>query len=224
MPTFNELYFQHYGTINLQPEISNQFNLGLNYSFSSMGIMEYFLISVDGYANQIKDKIVAVPYNMFLWTMTNWGKVLSTGLDISLMSNFRPAEEHSILLNGSYSYNKALQRTDPNAPDWNCQLPYTPVNSGSASLSWLNPWVNLTVHAFATSSRYSTAMNVKGSEMPGYWDAGLTLYRDFTIRKSSWEIRFDILNLFNTQYELVRRYPMPGRAFNLTLKYNLKLK
>jgi hypothetical protein len=34
-----------------------------------------FEATLDAYINNVKDKIVAVPYNMFVWTHINVGKV-----------------------------------------------------------------------------------------------------------------------------------------------------
>lgn len=32
-------------------------------------------MTVDGYLNRVKDKIVGVPYNMFIWRTENLGRV-----------------------------------------------------------------------------------------------------------------------------------------------------
>jgi outer membrane cobalamin receptor len=46
---------------------------------------------------------------------------------------------------------------------------------------------------------------------------GATIWRRFHIGRPVAEIRFDIKNLFDKQYEIVRSYPMPGRSWQLTL-------
>ena len=38
---------------------------------------------------------------------------------------------------------------------------------------------------------------------------------------SKLEARFDLKNLFDQQYEIVRLYPMPGRSWQVSLKYQL---
>lgn len=74
MPSFNELYFDHFGSITLSPETTNQLNLGVTYGIGGFSWLSSLNVTIDGYFNWIKNKIVAVPYNMFVWTMTNMGK------------------------------------------------------------------------------------------------------------------------------------------------------
>lgn len=221
MPTFNELYFDHYGSINLRPELTDQFNLGMTYSLPVSDVLARLEITVDGYMNHIRNKIVAVPYNMFVWTMSNMGKVRSVGCDITLSADISLTDAHHLLLTGNYSYQRSAPRSKDNPSEFNCQLPYTPLNSGAWSLTWTNPWVNLVVHASGCSSRYSTSSNVAETRMAGYMEFGFALYREFRIRASRWDVRADIINAFNRQYEIVRRYPMPGRAFSISIGYKL---
>lgn len=221
MPSFNELYFNHYGTVNLDPEITDQFNFGTGYSHSGRNLLNYVQITIDAYLNRIHNKIVAMPYNMFVWTMTNLGKVRSYGVDLTLNADFKISGKHHLDISGNYSYQRAAPRTDRNYPDWNKQLPYTPLSSGAFSLAWLNPWINFSVHANGCSSRYSTTLNVPETRMGGYMEFGFTLFRDFKIKDSTLEVRGDIINAFNRQYEVVRRYPMPGRSFAITFGYKL---
>ena len=72
-------YFFHFGSPRLKPETTDQLNLGVTWQkqFSNRFNLE---ITADGYLNHIKDKIVAIPYNMFIWTNVNIGKVQSKEL------------------------------------------------------------------------------------------------------------------------------------------------
>ena len=221
MPTFNELYFDHYGTVNLDPEITDQFNLGSTYLFSPSSLPVNMTASIDAYINYIKNKIVAVPFNMFIWTMSNIGKVRSTGIDFTLTSEVVLSEKHNLLLSANYSYQRAATRTNKEFPDWNKQLPYTPLNSGAASITWENPWVNIVLHGSGCSSRFSSTTNVADTRMPGYMEFGLSLYREIKIKSYGFEFKADVLNLFDKQYEIVRRYPMPGRSFSISIGFKL---
>ncbi len=222
LPTFSELYFDHYGTINLNPEITDQLNVGATYEKTSWGSLAELSLTADAYFNQVKNKIVAVPYNMFIWTMTNLGKVKVYGLDFTLSATFNINQKNKLLLNGSYSYQRARPRTSPESSDWNKQVAYVPWNSGAGSISWLNPWVNVVLHSTATGKRYTISSNLPDTKIDGFIDTGLSLYRSFAVKRSEFEVRFDVLNLFDTQYELVARYPMPGRSWRVSLEYHLK--
>ena len=42
--------------------------------------------------------------------------------------------------------------------------------------------------------------------------------RSFALGRCRLDLRADLLNAFNCRYEVVRRYPMPGRAYSLTAR------
>lgn len=220
-PTFNELYFDHYGTLNLLPEVAEQWNVGATWNPRTDGVLKNLSVIADGYVNLVSNKIVAIPFSLFRWTMTNLGKVRIFGADITLDAEIALAGRQSLLLTGNYSYQRAQPRTSPEMLDWMKQLAYTPLNSGNVSLTWLNPWVSAAVSVTATSARYTTSSNLPGTRIPGYADTGLTLFRTFQLRGHSLEVRADVTNLLNKQYQIVARYPMPGRAWTLSFKFKL---
>ena len=82
MPTLNDLYYTFIGNVKLNPEYTTQYNVGVTYSKSFNGILRILEIQADGYYNQVRDKIVAMPTsNFFRWTMVNLGKVKIKGID-----------------------------------------------------------------------------------------------------------------------------------------------
>lgn len=221
MPTFNEAYFDNYGSINLDPEITDQWNVGITLQTASSSWLSYLSLACDGYINKVKNKIVAIPYNMFVWTMSNLGKVRVYGADVTLNATFSLSDRQTILLSGSYSYQRAQPRTDPKSHDWMKQVAYIPLNSGSFSLSWMNPWVNASVHSTGCSGRFTTNQNIAETRIPGYMDTGISLFRRFNFGRYSVEIKGDLMNIFDTQYEIVARYPMPGRSWRLTAEFEI---
>jgi outer membrane cobalamin receptor len=81
--------------------------------------------------------------------------------------------------------------------------------------------VSLSLHGSGVSSRWANNQHYEGTEIDGYWDTGLTAWRTFSWKGQSLEARFDLKNLFDQQYEIVRLYPMPGRSWQVSLKYQL---
>lgn len=224
MPTFNELYFDHYGTVNLKPELTEQFNAGLSYELSGQhvaGWLSSIAISTDGYFNIVKNKIVAIPYNMFVWTMTNIGKVHAYGIDAVLTAEFIPWQMQKIIVAGNYSWQKALGHTSPDYLDWNKQIPYIPVHSGAFSIVWENPWVSIGTKAHGSGQRFTTTANLPSSAIEGYMDFGFMAYHTFRFSGHELEVRADLLNAFNRQYAIIARYPMPGRSWLASLKFTL---
>ncbi len=221
MPTFNEAYFDNLGSINLNPETTDQLNLGVTYQAQGLSAIKDFTITCDGYINHVKNKIVAIPYNMFQWYMTNLGKVRVFGVDVSMSSTFKINSLQDIIFSGTYSYQRAQPRTEPGSMEWMKQVAYIPLNSGSASVSWVNPWVNVAVHGTGCSARYTTNQNLPQTRVSGYFETGISLFRKFDIKNKTIEIKGDILNLLNKQYEIIARYPMPGRSWKLTVEFDI---
>lgn len=219
--TFTENYFDRLGSRDLNPEIARQYNVGTTYLWQGSGVLSSLQVSVDGYFNYVKDKIVAKPYNMFYWTMINLGKVHIWGTDVNLDAHFRVAEKHHLLLNGSYTYQYAVDKTMKEYLSYKDQIPYTPRHSGAASLAWENPWVNVSVHATGVSDRYITEVNVEKYMLEGYIEYGASLYRNFTINRIQMAARGEVINLGNKHYSIVKSYPMPGRSYKLTLSISL---
>ncbi len=218
-PTFNESYYYHYGSADLLPEITDQFNVGATYS--SQTAISGFQCTLDGYYNNVEDMIVAVPYNMFVWTCINVGKVKVIGADATASAHYRPAPNHRLELSAIYSYQQAENRTNSESPYYGYQIAYIPKHSGSIALGWENPWVSLSLHGSGVSSRWANNNHYEGTQIDGYWDMGLTAYRTFSWGEQQLEARFDVKNLFDAQYEIVRLYPMPGRSWQVSVKYQL---
>ena len=120
------------------------------------------------------------------------------------------------LLTGNYTYQYAVDKTDPEVVYYKHQVAYTPRHTAGASLALENPFINASLHATGVSKRYIASENRPSNEMDGYIEYGLSLYRSFKIKKFTYNLRGDIINLGNKQYDIVKSYPMPGRSYKLT--------
>ena len=229
-PTFNENYFFHYGNKDLKAEDTQQLNVGVTFMSVDRGGWivdrketreESFSMTAtaDLYYNKVKDMIQGVPYNMFVWTCINIGKVEVLGFDATLKAA-QHIGRHTLTANANYSLQRARNRTNPESPFYDNQIAYLPLHSGAASLSWENPWVNVVVSGYGVSERWASNEHLEGTDIAGYGELGVTLWRQFHIGKALAEARFDVKNLTDKQYEIVRSYPMPGRSWQLT--FNIK--
>ena len=218
-PTFNESYYFHYGSTDLKPESTDQLNVGMTWKTQMDGLD--LQLTADGYYNHVKDMIVAVPYNMFIWTCINVGKVRVLGAEVTSTASYRLSDRQTLQLSGNYSYQQAENRTNPSSPNYGHQIAYIPKHTGSLAVGWENPWVCFSLHGSGISSRWADNNHVEGMKVKGYWDAGLTAYHIFRWGNQQLEARFDVKNLFDTQYEIVQFYPMPGRSWQLSVKYQI---
>ena len=217
-PTFNESYFYHYGSTNLLPESTDQINAGFTWKHL-YGMGSYIKLSADAYLNKVKDKIVAVPYNMFVWTNINVGKVMGHGIEAEATLSHNFNGRHSIMVTANYGLQRSENKTNEASPYYGNQIAYTPEHQGSAAINYENPWVNITIHGHGMSHRYTNNEHYQGSRVDGYVEMGLTAYRAWKLCKGELEIRADIKNLLDKQYEIVSHYPMPGRSWQASIKY-----
>lgn len=218
LPTFTESYFYHLGSQDLRPELTRQAGGGTTLLLrDATPWWPMLTVTADAYHNRVSDLIMSIPYNLFVWRTTNVGRAVTTGLDVTLESRFRPAPRHALLLAANYSLQHAEDRSLEGTATYGRQMAYTPRHSGATSLSWENPWCNLVVHTTFASSRWSNNEHLAGTGLPGYAETGFAAYRSWTLRRCRLAARADLVNAFDKQYAVIRRYPMPGRAYRLSL-------
>lgn len=217
-PTFNESYFFHYGSTTLLPETTDQVNAGVTWRHTG-GRSTMLKLSADAYVNSVADKIVAVPYNMFVWTNVNVGRVRGKGVELDGEWRRSLGRRCMLLVAANYTWQRIENRTSRQSPYYGYQIAYTPEHQGSGAVSVETPWVNVSVHGYGVSLRHSTNNHYEGTAVPGYAEFGLTAYRRWALPAGTVELRGDIKNILDKQYEIVAKYPMPGRSWQLSLNY-----
>ncbi len=224
LPSFNDLYYGQVGNIDLKPENVRQYNVGLTYSRRISRFIPYLSATVDAYYNKVTDKIVAIPTkDLFIWSMMNLGKVEIKGVDVTGSLSLQPAGKLRINLSGNYTYQRALDMTDPDmtTPEgktYKQQIAYTPRASGSGQASIETPWINLSYSFLYSGKRYILGQNISENALEGYSDHSLSAGRDFRLRAMKCSATLEVLNLTDKNYVIVKFFPMPGRSVRATLK------
>ena len=216
MPSFNDLYYSNFGNPDLKPEIANQYNIGFTYTVSVGKWLPLISITADAYHNDVKDKIVAYP-TTFFWTVLNYGKVAIDGLDLTAETTFQPWKKIGIIIGGNYTYQRALNVTDPTDRDYMNQIPYTPRVSGSGKMAVETPWINVSYSLLWSGQRYAVNQNYAENRLPAYADHSISVNRSFKIKNCLIYANVEVLNLLNDNYQIIRYFPMPGRSFRATL-------
>lgn len=221
MPTLNDLYYTFVGNAYLDPEYTNQYNVGATYEkeFADLWIKRIEL-QADVYYNEVKNKIVATPTsNFFRWTMVNLGEVEIRGIDFALQTDWKFGRE--VFLSGrlNYTYQKAQDFTDPTDEFYGGQIPYIPWHSGSAALNlnWRSWEAN---YSFVyTGERYSSQANLPVNYQPSWYTSDFSVAKRQQIRSHELKLTLEVNNLLNQQYEVVSCYPMPGINFKFIVQY-----
>jgi outer membrane cobalamin receptor len=217
IPTFNELYYtNNVGDARLLPELAKQLNVGLSFE-KSLNETRYFAISIDGYSNQVRDKIIAIPINIVNWSMSNIGKVDILGVDAILKGGFDVNEKLDVYSEISYSFQNAKDVSKSSSKNYKHQIPYTPKHSGSAILG-IHTFLTLQYNLMFSGERYKLPENAVKNRLEPYFDHSILLSKKFSVQKTDLKITFEILNFTNKNYEIVAYYPMPGRQYRLSVK------
>lgn len=223
LPSFNDLYYNQTGNINLKPENATQYNMGITYSREISPLLSYLSATIDAYYNKVTDKIVAIPTkNLFIWSMVNLGKVDIKGVDATASLSLQPLQKLRINLSGNYTYQRALDVTnpDPDTPEgkvYKHQIAYTPRVSASGQAGIETPWIHLSYTFLFSGKRYMLGQNISENRLDSYSDHSLSANRDFNIRNITASLNLEVLNLMNRNYEIVKNFPMPGRSFRVTV-------
>lgn len=213
-PTFTESYFYHLGSATLDPELTRQLSAGLTMQAAPAPWWPVVAVTADAYFNNVKDRIVSIPYNLFVWRTVNMGKVRTLGADITLESHWNLFKKQRVVFSANYSLTHCEDRTEASSASYGKQLAYTPLHSGGASLAWENMWLSAAARVTFSSERWCSTGHVAGTRLEAWQEWGFTLWHDFLMKKGMRiEVRADLINAFDRQYEVIGRYPMPGRSW-----------
>ena len=222
LPSFNDLYYGETGNNKLKPENARQYNIGLTYSKDVCPFLPYLSATVDAYYNKITDKIIAYPTkNLAVWSMRNLGSVEIKGIDVTGSVSLQPCEKLRINLSGNYTYQQALDVTNPDPASeegrtYKHQIAYTPRVSGSGQVGIETSWVNLSYSFLFSGKRSAVGQNIAANRLDSYSDHSISASRDFRIKKVTTSLSVEMLNIMNKNYEIVKSFPMPGRSVRAT--------
>lgn len=218
MPTFNDLYYADMGNSKLEPERVAQYNVGTFYEFSGRRLLSAARVNVDAYYNRVDNKIVAYPKGQqFRWTMLNLGKVDIYGVDISGMLTLSPRSDLDITLRGQYTFQRAIDVTNPSDSYYRDQIPYIPRHSGSAvcNVTWRDFGLNYSW--IYVGGRYSQQENILYNYVQPWYTSDLSASYDFSIRKVRLRALVEVNNLLGQDYDVIINYPMPKTNWRITL-------
>jgi len=215
-PTFTENYYYHLGSVTLRPELARQLSAGITLQVRPAAWFPLVLLTLDGYKNKVRDRIVSIPKRLYVWQTVNLGDVRGAGIDLATEMHFQPAPKHLLVLTGNYSWQRARNYADPALSTYKKQLAYTPLHSGTASLAWESPWLSGSISLTASDSRWCTNEHSPTTRLDAWTEWGFSLWRNFALgRKCALSLRANLQNVFDERYEVIGRYPMPGRAYQV---------
>ena len=218
MPTFNDLYYADMGNSQLSPERVTQYNLGFLYDHNSTSLISAARISADVYYNKVKDKIVAYPKGQqFRWTMLNLGLVDIRGIDVTGLLTLNPYRDLYLTVRAQYTFQRAIDITNPSDNYYRDQIPYIPRHSGAAvfNAQWRG-W-SLNYSWIYVGERYNQQENIRYNYTQPWYTSDVSLSKDFKLGRVNLRGLIEINNLLSQDYDVILNYPMPKRNYKFTL-------
>lgn len=220
MPSFNELYYSNIGNTNLLPEEAHQFNYGWSMApIESKKFKLYLRNNI--YTNYVSNKIVAIPTkNLFIWSMQNVENARIFGADFKMGSHWLVEGNIKFILDLNYSFQRAIDITEPSAPSYKDQIAYIPLHTGNIDLAMHYKNMGLRVSNYVNSYRYSLNENIEANKVDGFWTSTISAFYALELKKKNVvTLRLTVKNLLNQSYAYIRSYIMPGRNYLIVLKY-----
>ncbi len=216
-PSFNDLYWQPGGNINLKPENSFNAETGLFYSFNNFLKGQVDLSYTYIFA---KNKIIWLPGERGIWSPENIEESVSKNVSLNLSVARLISPKLSLGFDAGIKFinSKKISETYLNDAAKNKQFPYIPILSSNLGLSLSYKKFELNLNYIHIGKRYSDSAN--NNELSPI----NTLDGNISIEYKLWDIKLiaklEGNNLTNTNYEVISGYPMPLRNYRITLFIN----
>ncbi|GGW66965.1 iron complex outermembrane receptor protein [Winogradskyella epiphytica] len=210
VPTFNDLYWQPGGNLNLSPETSYQVDFGqeLRLNKSSLKLNTYYI--------KTNDLIQWVPGNSGFWSPENVAKTQNYGAEVGLdITKTTKDHNFSLQLNYAYTVSEDLETKK--------QLIYVPYHKANANLAYNYKRLSVFFQHLFNGEVYTTKENLSGRfySVEAYHVNNFGInYQLFKTHSQHIDMSLKVFNLFNTAYENVAFRPMPDRNFNFQIQYN----
>lgn len=212
LPSFNDLYWQPGGNINLVAE--SGWNQEINWTTK----IKQFSFQLNLFNHNNSNKIIWLP-EQGIWRPNNIAKVNSQGLETNFSTHFN-FNKHQFKAEGFYAFTKAINREAANNNAIiGKQLIYTPKHKTGISLNYQIQQFAIEWSQALTGKRFTNSDN--SQSINAYHFANMNFNYQFQIKHMDIELGLYAENLFNKYYEVVLNRPMPGRNFLINLNFNI---
>lgn len=210
-PTLNDLYWPSStttsGNPDLKPEKSNDADIGIQVNLSGKTGISLFRFGTSYFQNNITDGIQWSPTQNDKWIPLNISEIKTKGIENDMRCQFSILGIPDLLsLNTNYTFLDSKDMLDR-------QTIYRPKHSFGYTIRIGNEWLWFQTQGLYQSKRYYTAANTKWLEPFMKHDFQIGIERR-TWKDSRAGLIFELKNAFNTNYQLMSDYPMPGRELS----------
>jgi vitamin B12 transporter len=218
IPTLNDRFWEPGGNAELLSESSWSGEVGLSHLWKNSNItvsqqLTHYRMWVDNW-------IIWLPRGNF-WTPENVRSVHNKGLEYFFDADYRLGF-WGVSLQGNYNWTQAINKTNISENDQSAgnQLPYTPVHKFQSLIGLKRGAWSSYFNFHFTGSRFVGTDNLDVLSAYQLLDWGIKVGEIKTSRIKG-TIGFQVNNLFNTSYQVLRLRAMPGRNYQMNIQITL---
>lgn len=221
LPTFNERYYQPGGNINIKPENTKQFEVGLVYKY--MGKKFKHDLEFTYYYNNMYNRVVWInlnspvylePINLRETKINGLEFIYTTAakykkVDIKSHFNLGYTQSLNVISNPVFSSRvdyKQMIYIPPFKVNWWTEFKYN-----KTSIIYLLQ---------QTSLRYTNLDNTDW--LQSYLIQNIYLQNIFKVKQAEFIGSLKLINLANAYYQTLQNYALPGRYFEISIILNIK--
>ena len=220
IPTLNDKYWTPGGNPDLLPEHGWGVSSGLDLRTGQPGVHAgpwSFRWQMDLFSNMLHDQIRWIPGNGY-WYPENVGKMWSYGAENNVLGRWEK-NKLSVTCQLTYYYTITSVEKDGRGDNKHNQAAYVPVHTASGILRLDYGILYAGFYEHFTGPRYTTADNDPLYQLNPYALGDMILGGRKKTGSFTIDLRVVISNLFNTNYQVIRSYPMPGRAYFIKARF-----
>lgn len=205
IPTYNDLYWAGSGNEDLNPETSQQIEMGHTFDFKHVSF------SATGFYNDIKDMIRWLPTGSN-WQPVNTDHVKTYGLESKLDLKYH-LKKHQFTLGGTYAYTVSKNKAT------DLQLIYVPKHKATATLNYQYNRASLYYQTLYVGEVFTLSDNNPKYVLDAYLVSNIGL--SYALGKEKqFTLGAQIKNMYNENYQSVANRFMPGINYNFYLNFN----
>lgn len=221
-PSMNDLYWPPdpfaFGNPNLEPERATNMDAGLFFHTSEAPVftqLSTIRLGATYFRNSFRDRIQWTPDGDGKWSPQNLSEALSVGLETEIQAGISFLNVPDLIsVTANHTFLKAEDMLER-------QLIYRPKHSLGYALRVGTDRVWGQVQGLYRSRVYYTVQNTKSLDPFMNYDFQLGVER--RLRDSTnVGIIFEITNIFDTEYQHIADYPLPGREWSIRTSISLE--
>ncbi len=208
VPTFNDLYYPFFSNPNLKPEHSQTFDMGLLAGGSLFGEHS---AEVTYFSMNSQDRILSGPPN---YVPFNVEKSVTNGVEASYDGRFI---DNAVELGLNYTYTNARKRNSASPTDstYDKHLIDVPSHLLKGTLTFHLQTLTVNLSGTFTGLQFTTEDNARS--LPSYAVINANAVERLVLGGWAVDVKGEVSNLFDVNYQVVQYYPMPGRTFRLSV-------